>query len=201
MAGYAETHIDFDYRTHPIHRLNRAMAGLALNAGMNMRHVPETNKIRKRVDPIPANLKRRSRAIDPRLAHRPQRYLLSDAGVTPLASLDRWHSRVLGPASVLVTILARDLMQPGMNLVTERDRLNNVLKRSPRTLGKERGGDPEAQNKQGNYDCPDSWSHVRGALLRLAFDDWYGRSANPASIRQGRRLGAVLVQPLLQLGQ
>ncbi|MGC1338268.1 MAG: hypothetical protein WA836_09085, partial [Candidatus Binataceae bacterium] len=50
MTFNTKAHVDFFNRHHPIHVLNVTVALLALNAGVDMRAVPEFYEIRQRID-------------------------------------------------------------------------------------------------------------------------------------------------------
>lgn len=70
MAIDAETHVDFVYRHHTVHRFNRPMTLLASNSCPYVRLVDELNEIRQSVDPIPTNLERWLLVVGPSPSNR-----------------------------------------------------------------------------------------------------------------------------------
>lgn len=133
VAGDAKAHIDFMDWLDSIHRLNRSMTSLAFDTGRDMGPMAEAHKVGKRVYAVPADLKRRLLHIHPRARDRLDS-TYDGATVTSNASLHRRHTRSLGAPRVLMTVLAWNLLQPGMNLMAERDGLRNSFPRRPRAL-------------------------------------------------------------------
>jgi hypothetical protein len=135
MTLHAKAHVDFFDRHHPIHVLNIAVALLTLDSGMDMRAMRKLYEIGQRIDPVPSNLERRLRMIVPRPCDRLDS-AHDSAAMTSHAALDRRYAGVLGTARVLMAVLAGNLVDPGMNPMAERYRLDHVHPRQPRTLGK-----------------------------------------------------------------
>src|SRR5262249_701784 len=74
------------------------------------------------------------------------------APVASDAALDRRNSRIRRPSSVLVTVLARDFVDPGVDPVAKRDRLINIRTRRPWSLRKSNSDNTARKKKQRNRD-------------------------------------------------
>lgn len=133
VAGDAKTHIHFMNRLDSSHRLNRSMAGLTFDTGRDMGPMAVAHKIGKRIYAVPADLKRRLLRIHPRARDRFDS-AYDGTAVTSDASLHRRNPRSLGASCVLVAVLARNLRHPGMKLMAEGNRLDNVGPGCPRAL-------------------------------------------------------------------
>ena len=133
VTFHAEAHVDFLHRHHPVHRLDRTVALLAREPGMDMRAMRELYEVRQGVHPVPSNLERGLIVIAPRAGDR-----LNSAGDSAAmasdASRDRRHARVLRAARILVAVLAGNLVDAGVNAMAERHRLDNVGARRPRAF-------------------------------------------------------------------
>lgn len=120
VAGQTLVHIQSIHLYGLLHRLDRAMTGLALDAGSDMGPVLKKNKIRHRGDfdpldrllPVPVILE----FLDLRLVRRGNL-------MTTHAPLNRRYPGYCGPAGIAVAVLARYLKIPGVNLMAETDRL------------------------------------------------------------------------------
>lgn len=144
VAFHAETHVDFLDRNHAVHRLHRAMALLAGKAGMDMGAMGELDEVRQRVNAVPLNLERRLFPVGPCARDRLDTARRA-APVTPHASRNRRDPRGLRTARVFVAILARDLVDAGVDPMTERDGLDHVGARQPGALRNSDGGDSAKQ--------------------------------------------------------
>ncbi len=135
MTLDAKAHVDFFYRHHSIHVLNIAVALLAFDSGMDMRAMRKLDEIGQRINAVPSNLERRLRMIVPRPCDRLDP-ADDSAAMASHASLDRRDACVLRAARVFMTVLAGNLVHPGMNPMAEGYGLYHVHPRQPRTLGK-----------------------------------------------------------------
>ena len=140
VTFHAEAHVDFFDRHHPIHRLDRAVTLLTRDPGMDMRAMRELYEVRQGVHPVPSNLERRLLVVVPCTRHR----LDAPSDATAVASdtsRDGRHARVLGSARVLVTILAGNFVDAGVDAMAEGYRLDDVRPWRPRPLGNENRAD------------------------------------------------------------
>src|SRR5579884_3630236 len=154
MAREAEAHVDFVHRLDPVHLLDRTMTLLAGDPGPDMRLMREAYEVGQRVHPVPADLKGRLRVVGPGPCHR-----LEPAGqrvaLASHAALHRRHARGLRTARILVAVLARDLVDPGVDAMAERDGLLDVLARSPRPLREGKHRQTAEKRRQGDgYQYP-----------------------------------------------
>jgi hypothetical protein len=144
MTLDAKAHVDFMHGHNAIHRLNVAVTFLALDAGGDMRLMRKAHEIRQRVDAIPSNLERRPRIIGPWA-----RDLLdaTDQGgaVASYASRDRRRTRSLRTPRILMTVLTGNLVDAGVDAMTERDRLFDIGARRPWALRKRQRAESEDQ--------------------------------------------------------
>jgi len=135
MTIDAKAHVYFLDRNNAIHILNVAVTLLASDAGVDMRAMREFHEIRQSINPVPSNLEGRLGAIRPR----PRDRLDSahdTAAMASHASLDWRNARVLRATRVLMAVLARNMVNPGVDPMAKRDRLDNVHPWQPRPLGK-----------------------------------------------------------------
>jgi hypothetical protein len=149
MAFDAEAHVDFHHGNHTIHRLDRSMAVLTLDSLENMRSMGEPDEIRQGIDPIPTNLERWLAVVSPRARHRLDTRTGCPRDFVAMASDASRNRRDAGlgrARSQIVTVLAGNLVDAGMNPMTERYRLFNVGPGSPWALGE--GERAEAANQQ-----------------------------------------------------
>src|SRR5271163_4334598 len=120
VAGDTEPHVDLMHRLNPFHRLDRAMAGLASDAGVDMWPMGKAHEVGQRIDPVPANFEIGLRGIGPRTGHRQQPAVLL-AAMASHAALHRGHTRARRAPRVLMAILAGDLVDPGVDAMAEGD--------------------------------------------------------------------------------
>ena len=121
MATDAVRHIgEFERRHDLAHRLHFAVTLLARDVLSNVGLMIEIDEIGKNVDLRPSNrlflVPRFADFLDFRTRRR-------DKLMTPDARLHRWNHRGFPASSAAMTILTVHLVLPGMNLMTERDRL------------------------------------------------------------------------------
>lgn len=133
VAVQAEPHIDLMHWHDAVHGFDRPVTFLARDPGPNMRLMHEPDEVRQRVDAVPANFERRLMVVGPRLGYRLQASEQC-AAMTADTPLNRRYTGRLRSAGVLVAVLARNLVNSGMNSVTEGDRLCHIIARCPRTL-------------------------------------------------------------------
>ena len=152
MTFDTEAHVDFHHRNDTVHRLDRTMTMLALDTLENMRPMREPDEIRKGIDSVPANLERWLAVIGPCARHG----LDTRAGragnlvaVASDASRNRRDAGLRRAGRKVVAILAGNLVNAGMNPMTERYRLFNVGPRRPRALGKGECAEAADQQEQG----------------------------------------------------
>jgi hypothetical protein len=134
VAIDAETHVDFIDRLDTVHSFNWSMAFLTCHAGPNMRLVNEFHKIGQYVDTIPANFEWRLMVISPSPGDRLDT-AQQGATMAPNASLYRGNARHRRPSSVLMAILAGDLVDAGMDTMAEGNRLVDIGTGRPWPLG------------------------------------------------------------------
>ncbi len=121
-----------------------AVTFLALNACIDMGLMGEANEVRKRVDAVPLDLERRPLLIGPRTRHRLDATDQTRA-MTSDASRDRWNARGLRPSRILMTVLTGNVIDAGVNAMTERNRLLDIGARRPRPLGNSQGAESDDQ--------------------------------------------------------
>jgi hypothetical protein len=146
MTLDAKAHVDFVHRHDAIHRLNVTVTFLALHAGGDMRLMREAHEVRQRVNAIPLDLEWRLGVIGPwsgdRLdATHDRRAVASDA------SRYRWNTGALRTSRILVAVLTGNLIDAGVDAMTERDRLFDIGARSPWALGKSERAESEDQQR------------------------------------------------------
>lgn len=139
MTVHAKTHVDFCNRNYTVHRLDRTMARLASHARVDMWSMAEANEIRKRVNPIPLDFERGLIVVSPRPRHG-LNSARQAATVASDASLNRRNTGIFRAPRVFMAELTRDLIHTSVDTMAERDRLNDVGSRRPRTLGQRDGG-------------------------------------------------------------
>src|SRR5258708_6675372 len=93
VAIDAKAHVDFYSRDDSIHRFDRAVTVLALDAGMDMRVVREADEVGHRVDAVPLDFKRRLSVIGPWTRDRLDSAAGDSAAVASNASGDRGNTR------------------------------------------------------------------------------------------------------------
>ncbi len=135
VTVHAKSHVDFVHRYHPIHRLHRTVTALAFDTGMYMRPMREAHEVRQRVHAIPLDLERRRRLVSPRPRHRPYPAARNPVAVTSDASRHRRNPRFRRPSRIGMAVLAGNLVHPGMHVMAEWYRLDDVCARRPRPLG------------------------------------------------------------------
>ena len=145
----AKAHVDFDDRHYAIHRLYRAVTVLAFDPGVDMRPMREANEVRHRIYAVPLDFERRLRVIGPRTRHRLDSAGRSVVTVASHASRDRGNSGLRRPARVGMAVLTRDLVDPGVDSMTERDRLNDIRARRPWPLRERNHRASEHEQEQG----------------------------------------------------
>ena len=153
----AEAHVDFMDRHDAIHVLHVAVTFLALDARRDMRPMGEAHEVRQGVHAVPSHLEGGLRIVGPRTRHRldtahQPRAMTSDA------SRDRRDTGTLGPARILVAILAGNLVDARVNPMAEGNRLLNIGARRPRTLGKSQRA--ESEDQQDNRERKQGPVHV-----------------------------------------
>jgi len=151
MAIDTKTHVDFVYRHHTVHRFHRPVTFLASDSGPYMRLMGELHEIGQRVDPIPANLERGLLVVSPCAGYR-RNATEQRAPVASDAALDGRNSRNRRPSSVLVTVLAGDFVDPGVDTVAKRNRLVNIRTCCPWSLRKSNSDNSARKKKQRNKD-------------------------------------------------
>ena len=151
MAIDAKAHVYLVNRDYAVHRLDRPVTGLAGDSGPDVRFMDETDEIRERVDPVPANLEGRLGVVGPWARHRldPAE---NRAPMAPDAALNRGHARGLGAPRIFMAVLARNLVDPRMHTMAEGYRLFDIHAGSPRTLREGHHDDTADEQKQGDRD-------------------------------------------------
>jgi len=135
MTIDAKTHIHLLDRHNAIHFLNLAMTLLASDAGMDMRAMCEFHKIGQSINPVPSNLEGRLGAIRPRPRDRLDP-VHDAAAMASHASRDRRNACVFGASRIFMAVLAGYFVDPGVDPMAKRDRLDHIHSRQPRPLGK-----------------------------------------------------------------
>jgi hypothetical protein len=167
VAIDAEAHVDFIRGDDSIHRLDWSVTVLALDSGVDMRVMREADEIGQRVHAIPVDFERRLRVVGPWTSDRLDSTFGDSVAVASDASRDRWHARLLGPRRVSMAVLAWDLVDPGVDSMTERDRLNDVRARRPWPLGENDHSPPEDEQEQGKRKHYAIHAHDGSSRLRL----------------------------------
>jgi hypothetical protein len=166
MTIDAKAHVDFHDWHDAIHRLDRAVTALALDAGVDMRPMREADEVGQRVHAVPLNFERRLRVIGPSTRHRLDSAAGNSVAVASDASCDRWNARLRRPARVSMAVLTWNLVDPGVDSMTERDRLNDICARRPWPLRERNGGAAEHEQKQGKRKHYAIHAHHRSPRLR-----------------------------------
>ncbi len=125
VTFHAEAHVDFLDRHDSIHSFDRPVTLLTRNAGMNVRAMRESYEVRQRVNAVPSNLERRLLMVAPSPRDRIDS-TGNPAAVASNASLNRRHTRSFGAPGVLVTILAGNFVDAGVDAMAERNWLDHV---------------------------------------------------------------------------
>jgi hypothetical protein len=144
MTLDAKAHVDFMHRHNAIHRLNLAVAFLALDAGIDVRLMRKAHEIRQRIDAIPSNLEWRLRVIRP-WARDGLDAPDEGSAVASYASRDRRNAGGLRAPCIFMTVLTGNLVDAGVDPMTERDRLFDIGARSPWALRKRQRAESEDQ--------------------------------------------------------
>jgi hypothetical protein len=145
VAFHAKAHVDFYDRHDSIHGLDRSVTVLTSDARVNVRAMRELHEVGQGINTLPADFEGRLAVIVPSTgdgldaAHRP-------APVASDAARDGRHPRVVGSSRVLVTILTGNLVYPGVDPMTEWNRLDYVVSWQPRPLRK--GDDAHSAEQQ-----------------------------------------------------
>jgi len=129
VAGQTLVHIQSIHLYGLLHRLDRAMTGLALDAGSDMGRVLKKNKIRHRGDFDPLD---RLFLIPMILEFLYFRLVRRGNLMTTHAPLNRGNTGYCGPAGIAVAVLAGYLKIAGVNFVAETD---GLLSGSRTTVG------------------------------------------------------------------
>ena len=129
VAGQTLVHIQSIHLYGLLHRLDRAMAGLALDASSDMGPVLKKNKIRHRGDFDPLD---RLFLIPMILEFLYFRLVRRGNLMTTHAPLNRGNTGYCGPAGIAVAVLAGYLKIAGVNFVAETD---GLLSGSRTTVG------------------------------------------------------------------
>ena len=136
VAIDAEVHVDFMDGHDSIHRLDRSVTVLALDSGVDMRVMREADEVGQRVHAVPMNFEWRLRVVGPRTSDRLDSTFGDSVAVASDASRDRWHARLLRSGRISMAVLTWDLVDPGVDSMTERDWLMDVGARRPWPFGK-----------------------------------------------------------------
>jgi hypothetical protein len=145
----AKAHVDLDHRHYAIHRLDWAVAVLAFDAGVDVRPMREANEVGHRVHAVPMDFERRLRVIGPRTRHRLDPAGRSVVTVASHASRDRGNPGLRRPARVCMAVLTWDLVDPRVDSMTERDRLDDICARCPWPLRERNHCASEHEQEQG----------------------------------------------------
>jgi len=135
VAIDAKVHVDFIDGHDAIHRLDRSVTALALDSGVDMRVMREADEVGERVHPVPLDFERRLRVVGPWTSDRLDSTFGDSVAVASNASRDRWNARLRRSRRVRMAVLTWDLVDPGVDAMTERDRLNDVCACRPWPLG------------------------------------------------------------------
>jgi hypothetical protein len=148
VAIDAKVHVDFLDRHDAIHRLHRAVAILAFDAGVDMRSMGESHKIGKCVNAVPSNLEGRFRIVGPWASYWLDSPACDSAAVTSDASRDRGDARFRRSAGVRMAVLAGNFVHSGVNAMAKWNRLDDVASRQPGTFGNGDRGDAQEYEQQ-----------------------------------------------------
>src|SRR5262249_9451644 len=121
--------------------------GLTGDAGVDVRAMGKAHEIGQRIDAVPTNFEVGLRVVGPWTSHRQQaaRFL---AAVASDAALHGRNTRGRRPPGIFMTILAGNLVDPGMDSMAERDRLLDIVTGSPRPLRKSDRADTGSEHYQ-----------------------------------------------------
>jgi len=167
VAIDAKAHVDFINGHDAIHGLDRSVTALALDSGVDMRVMREADEVGQRVNPVPVDFERRLRVVGPWTGDWLDSTFGDSVAVASDASRDRWNARLRRPRRVRMAVLTWNLVDPGMDAMTERDRLNDVGTRRPRPLGERDHSAPENEQEQGKRKHSAIHAHDRSSRLRL----------------------------------
>jgi hypothetical protein len=140
----AETHVDFVNRNHAVHRLHIAMTFLARDPGIDVRLMREANEVRERVHPVPSDLEGRLLLFGPwtRDGLNPAHQA---GAMTSDTSRDRRCAGGLRSSCILMTVLAGNFVDAGVDAMTKRNRLFDIAARRPWPLRERQGRESEDQ--------------------------------------------------------
>src|SRR5712672_3335048 len=167
MAIDAKAHVDFINRHDAIHRLDRSVTALALDSGVDMRVMREADEVGERVHAVPLDFERRLRVVGPWTSDWLDSTFGDSVAVASNASRDRGNARLRRSRRVGMAVLTWDLVDPGVDAMTERDRLNGVCTRRPWPFGERDHSAPEDEQEQGKRKHYAIHAHDRGSRLRL----------------------------------
>src|SRR5277367_3038953 len=119
VTVHAEAHVDFMHRHDAIHRLYRPVAALAFDSRMNMRPMGEAHEVGQRVHAIPLDLERRRRGVRPRPRNRRDSATCYPVAMTSDAPRHRRNPGLRRSARIGVTVLAGNLVHPGVYSMAE----------------------------------------------------------------------------------
>ena len=143
VAIDAKAHVDFINRHDAIHGLDRSVTALALDSGVDMRVMREADEVGERVHAVPLDFERRLRVVGPWTSDRLDSTFGDSVAVASNASRDRWNARLRRSRRVGMAVLTWDFVDPGVDAMTERDRLNDVCSWRPWPLGERDHGTSE----------------------------------------------------------
>jgi len=143
MAIDAEAHVDFINRHDAIHGLDRSVTALALDSGVNMRVMREADEVGERVYAVPLDFERRLRVVGPWTSDRLDSTFGDSVAVASDASRDRWNARLRRSRRVGMAVLTWNLVDAGVDSMTERDRLTDIRARRPWPFGERDHSAPE----------------------------------------------------------
>ena len=167
VAIDAEAHVNFVRGHDSIHRLDWSVTALALDSGVDMRVMREADEVGQRVHAVPVDLEWRLRVVGPRTGDRLDSTFGDSVAVASDASRDRGHAGLLGSGRVGMAVLTWDLVDPGVDAMTERDWLMDVGARRPWPFGEDDHHAAEDEQEQGKRkDCA-IHAHDRSSRLRL----------------------------------
>src|SRR5258708_6178105 len=166
MAIDAKAHVDFYCGHDSIHRFDRAVTFLTLDAGMDMRVVREADEVGHRVDAVPLDFERRLSVVGPRPGDGLDSAAGDSAAVASDASRDRWNTGLRRSARSSMAVLTWDLVDPRVNSMTERNGLNDIRTRRPWPLGESDHTASEDEEQQSERKHCAIHAHDRSSRLR-----------------------------------
>ncbi len=169
VAIDAEAHVDFKGRHDAIHSLDRSVTALALDSCVDMRVMREA---------------------DDRLYST----LGDSVAVASDTSRDRWNSRLRRSRRVSVAVLTWNLVDPGVDSMTERDRLNDICARRPWPFGERDHSAPKYEQEQGKRKHYAIHAHDGGSRLRPPGADHRGVRQPVRNAEQPKLSAETLLQ-------